>query len=402
MKNPIISSIETFLHPEDKTLASVMYRNYVQTARVRESLVYLLASQIESKAGLKTAVEDVKWLAAAKMAMSHGGTVNMAQEAIRLYKRDVDKHLRSDVPVPLAEWDIQYYADAWKTVVYAPERVVLKTALECIVDGRKAGMTGSEYFDKTFGAYTFDSGATAIFNEVFSMEEEMVNRTYFDLVSESLERFFINDWSVRDKINRTKHLDAEAFKKSLKEGDVLIVMRKAAPTHYLFTKLTGYINQMVTGSSFTSTKVVGRNAKTVIGYGAKQGLLRLREVELDYFMETCYAIVTIRHHKMNPKACREILAYLANLLKIDPDYDYKTYVTSPINHERPGQRVLTQDEAKVKANAMICTTVVTAAYRAAGIDPMISVSDDRVWPIDFLKSPAFDTVSMWMDPTLKS
>ena len=288
-----------------------------------------------------------------------------------------------------------------KRIANVPNEAIVETALESIVKGRLNGVTGLEQFSKDYSVrYDISEDILGRISSIFKEENKIVMESGSGIAIAALEKFFANDYVVGKKIASCPQCTVMTFPSKLQEGDVLIVYRKK---DYIGIGgvVLNKINSWVTGSSFMSIKLVGPQAKTVIGYGAWIGSTECREVPIDYFLETCSGIIAIRHKNINDMYRKKILEYAKNVLIVNPRYDFYNIVKTMFTHgreERKGaEKILSKNEAKHYYVPMICTTLITAAYRSAGLDPGVPFSDKSAWPIDVLKSDKFVGVATYFE-----
>ena len=313
--------------------------------------------------------------------------------------KDIAGVYRHDAAIG-SKYSLEHYVDSNNVVKKVNFHKAYLICLEAIIEGRLRGMTGAEYMTHRTMDLQLDNNMKHACMMVFRHEQELVDKCQLDLVLASTEKFFASDIVAGDKIASCPQLPETEFKKTLKEGDVLIVYRK--PKYLgLGGVILNKINAMTTGSSFMSIKLVGPEGKSVIGYGAFIGSTGCREVPIDYFIETCSGIICIRHKDIKPYAARNITKYARNIKNLNVPYNPLALFKTLFRHNKEAvsgpTRLMSKDQAKRFYAPMICTTLILAAYKGAGLDPGVAISDDIAWPIDVLKSSMFNAVSTYFD-----
>ena len=410
-----VDDIKELLNENDKPLASDIDRMYQDYLGVRMTIMLRLGEALARNNvitnKLFNKVKDN--IIAHTVAKVKSGT-GYAIEAIAAYARfknvDTVMSLESMADTLINKCrkehsiqnsgSLEHYA-VGKRIRHVPNEAIVETAIDSIVKGRMNGITGTEQFSKDYSLkYDVPYDVLDKISSIFNEENKIVVESGSGIAIAALEKFFANDYIVGKKIASCPQCTVMTFPSKLQEGDVLIVYRKK---DYIGIGgvILNKINSWVTGSSFMSIKLVGPGAKTVIGYGAWIGSTECREVPIDYFLETCSGIIAIRHKGINDSYRKKILEYAKNVLIVNPKYDFYNIVKTMFTHgkeERKGaEKILSKNEAKHYYVPMICTTLITAAYRSAGLDPGVPFSDKSAWPIDVLKSDKFVGVATYFE-----
>ena len=400
----LLSAIKESLRSNDRAEAVAIHNYYIRSTKARNTLMFILANSLSPVQGIP---EDVRKSVISGISKTQSIPEGLpiedaAMEAISLYQKDVNASISMESYPVIPKQALRYYIGSGNQLSDPPADVILRAALECIIDGRASGTTGREWFERMVDGKSVSRTVMATFSGIFDQEEEIVDQTDFDMLAESLEEFYVKDQRVLEKVKKAKIVRGPEFQKIIKEADIVIVVRKKDKnSNMLVQSIVQYVNRKVTGGTFSSAKIVGPQSKTIIGYGTKFGTMRVREVPIVSFLRTCEMAVALRHTQMTDVKRKEILGFMQKVMKYDPEYDFKSFFMTILKHESNHQHTLTKREAKKRAKAMICTSVLTRAFRSAGIDPKIDVTDNYVWPIDFIKSPAFEPVAVWVGPKVK-
>ena len=400
--NNLLDAIADSLHGNDKGKAVAIHNHYLRTAKARSALLFLLANSLSPIRALPDGTRQsvIADLSKNRLVPEGLSATDAAMEAISLYRKDVNDAISvEDTPPMISKESLDYYIGSRKDLSNPPAETVLRSALEHIIDGRASGVTGREYFNQATAGHVIDPSIRAMFDGVFDQEEEIVDALDLDLIAEGLEEFFVKDQSALDKVKKAKIVRTPEFKNMIKEGDVVIVARKSGKD--LISKVFGYANTMITGSSFSSAKLVGPECKTIVGYGVRIGVMRIRDMSIATFLKTCNIALVLRHSQVTDDKRKELMNNIQKIMKQDPEYSMKSILMTIFKHGSKSQHVWTKKEARKKATAMICTSFLTKVYRASGVDPKINVADNLVWPIDFIRSPAFEPVTMYVAPHIK-
>lgn len=401
--NTLLSAIKESLRSNDRAEAVAIHNYYIRSAKARNTLMFILANSLSPVQGIPEDVRESVISGISKTRSIPEGlpVEDAAMEAISLYQKDVNASISMESYPVIPKQSLRYYIGSGNQLSDPPADVILRAALECIIDGRASGTTGREWFNRMVDGKAVSRAAMTAFSGIFDQEEEIVDQTDFDMLAESLEEFYVKDQSVLEKVKKARIVRGPEFQKIIKEADIIIVVRKKDKnSSMLVQSVVQYVNRKVTGGTFSSAKIVGPQSKTIIGYGVKFGTMRVREVSVMSFLRTCEMAVALRHTQMTDTKRKEILGFMQKVMKYDPEYDFKSFLMTVLKHGS-SHHTLTKREAKKRAKAMICTSVLTRAFRSAGVDPKIDVTDNYVWPIDFVKSPAFEPVAVWVGPKVK-
>lgn len=125
----------------------------------------------------------------------------------------------------------------------------------------------------------------------------------------AVEEFKATDKAIAKIVAKSPKLTKEEFAQTIREGDVIVAYKKQG-----YVEKSGIggiiitpINKLIQGSSFTSCKTVGRNAKEIIGYGVIAGKSDLQVAPLDLFFTQHEGAVICRHDKITPNKAKLIL-----------------------------------------------------------------------------------------------
>ena len=411
-RSKLIEDINSRLTDQsNKKLATAIYKTY-NTKRQLEAALITLVAESYSKFTQDPDFNKVLGKAIREYNKVEMNSDQMAVEALSFYNHyhQIDTNLDMSVvsteildvykkfEATGSKYSLEYYANNNGDIKITDRAVATIIALDAMVKGQNLGMSGAEYLAYKLYDHNLNADAVRYMNDVFKREDEIVEDTKLNFLLASIERFFADDFKVGEKVAKCPQLPPEEFKKTLKEGDVLIVYRK--PKYIGFGGvIINKINSLTTGSSFMSIKLVGPQGKSVIGYGAFIGSTLCKEVPIDYFIETCAGIICIRHKDLRPMHASKITKYARHVKEMKVAYNPIDLIKSMFQHGKDIKygptKILSKDQAKTFYAPMICTTLITAAYRGAGLDPGVAVSDDIAWPIDVLKSDKFQSVSTY-------
>jgi len=213
------------------------------------------------------------------------------------------------------------------------------------------------------------------------------------------EVFKSKDEKVAKITKSATPLTKAQFKEKIKEGDIIITYPKTAsvPWHKMINTT---VNQWVQNNSFTSSKVVGHDAKEIIGYDAnvKRDQLLVNTDKIESFLNTHEICVILRHVKATPEICKKVADYMYDKQKKQTPYAFGKVFISLFKHwfssekkEAPTtpQEAGANAAAKVTADkeyTLFCSSIINLAYNSANcpIEYSTDIDGDYAWPRDLL------------------
>ena len=218
------------------------------------------------------------------------------------------------------------------------------------------------------------------------------------------EVFSATDKVIAEAVEKCTKWTKEQFKKSIKPGDVVIPYKREK-----FVKASGFqgrfatpINKFIQGSSFTSCKMVGREAKAIIGYGVLAGHFDIVSASLDKFLEQHEGFLVLRHKQITDEKAKKVVETMYTYAKEQPKYDKMGLFLGLFHHWFGTPSVKKDNKAFKKENAkrLICSSLILKCYNAAGLKVTHDkeVGDRWIWPKEYIYSKSFEVVGGWFSP----
>lgn len=211
----------------------------------------------------------------------------------------------------------------------------------------------------------------------------------------ALEEFKASDKDVIDIVNKCKRFTREEWKKAIQPGDILIPYPKMKKV-WLHYRLIGKLNQLIQGSSFTSCKIVGREAKEILGYGAILNTMGISKVGLETFLNDHEISLVLRHKAASKEKMEKVLDLMYAHMKEKTPYDVYNLVTSTLHHWVGTKDVKKEDEKffNTAGRALICSTAIYKCYKDAGLNIQHpdTIGAAWLWPKDILLSSSMKVV----------
>lgn len=213
----------------------------------------------------------------------------------------------------------------------------------------------------------------------------------------SEEVFKSNDANV-DKITKTAPALTKAqFKEKIQEGDIIITYPKTAKVPWHKT-INTFFNQWVQNNSFTSSKVVGKDAKEIIGYdcNTKIDQLLVNTDKIESFLNTHEVVVVLRHEKITSDIGKKVSSYMYDKQKKQTPYAFGKVFISLFKHLFASEKTAVIDtsagiDAASKVTAekeytLFCSSIINLAYNSANcpINYSTDIDGDYAWPRDLL------------------
>lgn len=213
----------------------------------------------------------------------------------------------------------------------------------------------------------------------------------------SEEVFKSKDANV-DKVTKTAPALTKAqFKEKIKEGDIIITYPKTAKVPWHKT-INTFFNQWVQNNSFTSSKVVGKDAKEIIGYdcNTKIDQLLVNTDKIESFLNTHEVVVILRHEKITAEIGKKVSSYMYDKQKKQTPYAFGKVFISLFKHLFASEKTTTADtsagiDAASKVTAekeytLFCSSIINMAYNSANcpISYSTDIDGDYAWPRDLL------------------
>ena len=214
-----------------------------------------------------------------------------------------------------------------------------------------------------------------------------------------------NDLKI-DKLTKTATpLTKAQFKEKIQEGDIIITYPKTAavPWH---KKVNTTFNQWVQNNSFTSSKVVGKDGKEIIGYdcNTKIDQLLVNTDKVESFLNTHEICVIMRHKKITPEIGKKVSSYMYDKQKKQTPYAFGKVFISLFKHlfasdKKQAAPTDTGLDAASKVTAekeytLFCSSIINMAYNSANcpIEYSTDIDGDYAWPKDLLTAVNLEIV----------
>ena len=212
--------------------------------------------------------------------------------------------------------------------------------------------------------------------------------------SPSTEVFKASDEKVAELTRETPQVTTAQFKSMIKPGDVVITYIKKSIASFK-KKMSVTLTQLAQGSSFSSSKIVGKDAKEIIGYDARpNGGVVLNTCPIDLFLRTHEIVLVFRCPKVDQAKAAKIVKYHYDKMGEKTPYAYGKVFLSFFEHlfadEEPDSANKDKHEDdKRRELTLFCGSVIHFDYKAAGVNLRYStnISGDYVWPKDLMFSP---------------
>ena len=221
------------------------------------------------------------------------------------------------------------------------------------------------------------------------------------------EEFKVADSEIKRIVATKPKLNASEFVSTIQEADVLIPYKKKqyVISSGIDARVVTAINQMIQGSSFTSSKLVGRKAEEIIGYGVLAGKDNITKASLRTFLTQHEGAVICRHKKITAALAEVILAKMYKHYRKQTKYDSAALVGSVFGHIFSGGDHTKDNEefTKTKQKALICSSLILKIFQEAGlkVDHGKGISDKFIWPKEFITSPSFDVIGTYFSDEAK-
>ena len=222
-------------------------------------------------------------------------------------------------------------------------------------------------------------------------------KRYGQPVQPQVEVFKSNDTKI-DKLTKTATaLTKTQFKASIQEGDIIITYPRTSsvPWH---KRINTTFNQWVQNNSFTSSKVVGKDAKEIIGYdcNTKIDQLLVNTDKIESFLNTHEVCVILRHKKVTSDIAKKVSSYMYDKQKKQTPYAFGKVFISLFKHllasekkQQPEPSAGIDAASKVTAEkeyTLFCSSIINMAYNSANcpIEYSTDIDGDYAWPKDLI------------------
>ena len=213
-----------------------------------------------------------------------------------------------------------------------------------------------------------------------------------------------------DKLTKTATpLTKAQFKEKIQEGDIIITYPKTAavPWH---KKVNTTFNQWVQNNSFTSSKVVGKDGREIIGYdcNTKIDQLLVNTDKVESFLNTHEICVVMRHKKVTPDIGKKVSSYMYDKQKKQTPYAFGKVFISLFKHlfasekkpENAAVDVNIDAASKVtseKEYTLFCSSIINMAYNSANcpIEYSTDIDGDYAWPRDLLTATNLEIIGAY-------
>jgi len=213
----------------------------------------------------------------------------------------------------------------------------------------------------------------------------------------SQEVFKSNDKNVDKLTKEAPALTKAQFKEKIKEGDIIITYPKTSkvPWH---KRINTTLNQWVQNNSFTSCKVVGKDAKEIIGYdcNTKIDQLLVNTDKIESFLNTHEICIIMHHDKITPEQAKKVSSYMYDKQKKQTPYAFGKVFISLFKHLFASNKTTPADNSAgvnaaeqvtaEKEYTLFCSSIINMAYNSANcpIDYSTDIDGDYAWPRDLL------------------
>ena len=212
------------------------------------------------------------------------------------------------------------------------------------------------------------------------------------------EVFKSKDEKVAKITKSATPLTKAQFKEKIQEGDIIITYPKTAKVPWHKT-INTFFNQWIQNNSFTSSKVVGKDAKEIIGYdcNTKIDQLLVNTDKIESFLNTHEIVVIMRHEKVTPEIAKKVSAYMYDKQKKQTPYAFGKVFISLFKHLFTSEKTSTSPDTASGVDAasevtaekeytLFCSSIINLAYNSANcpIEYSTDIDGDYAWPKDLL------------------
>lgn len=214
----------------------------------------------------------------------------------------------------------------------------------------------------------------------------------------ALEVFHARDKHIMEVVDKCTKLTREQFKKQIKPADVIIPYKRAKYTAKsgILGRLVTPINKLIQGSSFTSCKLVGRFAKSVIGYGVVAGKEDINYASIDKFLDQHEAALIMRYKGITNAQREAVLKSMYEYHDQQPKYDKLTLASTVVHHwfGTINKKFKDKEFGKYEQRKLICSSLVLKCFQDNNlkVDHDKEVGDKYIWPSEFIHSKSFTCV----------
>lgn len=229
-----------------------------------------------------------------------------------------------------------------------------------------------------------------------STQSESLNPSvYWDKNSSNdvgIEKLFIHDEQLLHAVRSAMLVNSpDKLYEMLKPGDLLMIYRKDGILPRA-GQMFNAISTKMSGSSFSSIKIIGQNKAELYGYGSVVGYTGFKKTYTKQFLSTIAGCLVLRNPVLKKDQLDRIFRYLEERVDRIP-YDVAGIIRSVITHIfGTKDRELTQEELN-QLQPLFCSSIFAYAFKAAGVDPELEFKDySTVWPKDFAIHSAWKPV----------
>lgn len=217
------------------------------------------------------------------------------------------------------------------------------------------------------------------------------------------EQFVATHDYIIEKLKQGRKLTVEEIKNTIQPGDIIIPYPKDKNASS-FMKLFHAAERTIYGMSFTSCKLV-HEKDTIIGYGVKNkiehGKSAFDKISVNDFLKNCGGLMILRTKKpIPPTKLNKLHEFMERYYKDSKNHDFSywdatvgtlAYLLNCFQGKLDPKKMDPEDY-----NKMVCSSVVSAAFRWADIDiglPPIKIN--RIMPIHMCMSEKLECVGYW-------
>lgn len=207
-----------------------------------------------------------------------------------------------------------------------------------------------------------------------------------------VEKLFIHDEQLLHAVRSAMLVNSlDKLYEMLKPGDLLMIYRKDGILPRA-GQMFNEISTKMSGSSFSSIKIIGQNKAELYGYGSVVGYTGFKKTYTKQFLSTIAGCIVLRNPALKKDQLDRIFRYLEERVDRIP-YDVAGIIRSVITHIfGTKDRELTQEELN-QLQPLFCSSIFAYAFKAAGVDPELEFKDySTVWPKDFAIHSAWKPV----------
>lgn len=207
-----------------------------------------------------------------------------------------------------------------------------------------------------------------------------------------VEKLFIHDEQLLHAVRSAMLVNSpDKLYEMLKPGDLLMIYRKDGILPRA-GQMFNAISTKMSGSSFSSIKIIGQNKAELYGYGSVVGYTGFKKTYTKQFLSTIAGCIVLRNPALKKDQLDRIFRYLDERVDRIP-YDVAGIIRSVITHIfGTKDRELTQEELN-QLQPLFCSSIFAYAFKAAGVDPELEFKDySTVWPKDFAIHSAWKPV----------